>query len=76
MNTIYDNGDKLLGQVKRIKEYNDRLFRNNEIDEDTWVELAKELVFYDDTDIVSIDFGNGMGLIIEKWDIKDILEDR
>lgn len=76
MNTIYDNGDKLLGQVKRIKEYNDRLFRNNEIDEETWVELAKELVFYDDTDIVSIDFGNGMGLIIEKWDIKDILEDR
>ena len=76
MNTIYDNGDKLLGQVKKIKDYNDRLFRNNEIDEDTWVELAKELVFYDDTDIVSIDFGNGMGLIIEKWDIKDILEDK
>lgn len=74
MDKIYDNGNKMLGQVKRIKEYNDKLFREKAIEEEQWIELAKELVWYKDTDIVSIDYDNGMGILIEKWDINDVLE--
>lgn len=75
MNNIYDNGDRILGQVKKIKEYNDKLFRNEKIDEETWVELAKELIWFEDTSIVSIDFSNGMGLSIEEWKEHDIIEE-
>jgi hypothetical protein len=71
MDYIYDNGDKMLGQVRKIKEYNDKLFREENIDEEAWVELAKELVFYNDSDIVSIDYSNGMGISIESWGERD-----
>ena len=74
MENIYDNGGHMLGQVKRIKEYNDKLYKDKAIEEEQWVELAKELVWYNDTDIVSIDYDNGMGMLIESWEQKDILE--
>lgn len=75
MNNIYDNGGHMLGQVKKIKEYNDKMYRLSMIEEEQWVELAKELVLFNDTDIVSIDYDNGMGILIEKWKERDIIEE-
>lgn len=74
MKDIYSNGSKMLGQVSEIKKYNDKLYRNNEIEEDVWCDLAKELVFFNDTDIVAIDYDNGMGISIEKWEERDKIE--
>ncbi len=73
MKEIYDNGNKMLGQASEIRKYNDKLFRENNIDEDQWLELAKELVFFNDTDILSVDYDNGMGILIEKREERDIL---
>ncbi len=74
MNNIYDNGTHMLGKVKMIKEYNDRLYKDKTIEEEQWLELVKELVWFNDNDIVSIDYDNGMGMLIEKWEERDILE--
>ena len=75
MENIYDNGTHMLGEVKRIKEYNDRLYKDKAIEEEQWLELVKELVWYKDTDIVSIDYDNGMGMTVEYWEQKDILKE-
>lgn len=74
MENIYDNGTHMLGQVKKIKEYNDKLYKDKAIEEEQWLELVKELVWYNDTDIVCIDYDNGMGMTVEYWEQKDILE--
>lgn len=74
MNNIYDNGTRMLGQVKQLKEYNDKLYRNKMIEEEQWIELAKELVLFNDNDIVSIDYDNGMGISMEIWEERDILK--
>lgn len=68
MKDIYDNGTRMLGQVKQLKEYNDNLYRNKMIEEEQWIELAKELVVCNDSDIVSIDYDNGMGISMEIWE--------
>jgi hypothetical protein len=75
MENIYDNGTHMLGEVKRIKEYNDRLYKEKSIDEEQWLELVKELVWYNDTDIVSIDYDNGMGMTVEYWEKENILKE-
>lgn len=75
MERIYDNGTCLLGQVKKIKEYNDKLYKENNIDEEEWIYLLKELVWYEDSDIVSINYDNGMGMTLEVWKEKDIIEE-
>jgi hypothetical protein len=75
MNNIYDNGTHMLGEVKRIKEYNDRLYKDKAIEEEQWLELVKELVWYKDTDIVSIDYDNGMGMTVEYWEKENILKE-
>jgi len=75
MNNIYDNGTHMLGQVKRIKEYNDSLYKKERINEETWLELTKELIWFNDTDIISIDYDDGMGISIEKWEEKDLVKE-
>jgi len=75
MNNIYDNGTRMLGQVGKIKQYNDKLYREKAIEEEQWLELVKELVWYKDTDIVSINYDNGMGMVIENWEQKDIIKE-
>ena len=75
MNNIYDNGTHMLGEVKRIKEYNDKLYKDKAIEEEQWLELVKELVWYKDTDIVSIDYDNGMGMTVEYWEESNILKE-
>lgn len=73
MKEIYDNGNRMLGQASEIRKYNDKMFREDMIVEEQWLELAKELVFFNDTDILAIDYDNGMGILIEKWEERDIL---
>ena len=73
MKEIYDNGNRMLGQTSEIRKYNDKMFREDMIVEEQWLELAKELVFFNDTDILAIDYDNGMGILIEKWEERDIL---
>lgn len=75
MNNIYDNGTHMIGEVKRIKEYNDNLYKKETINEETWLELVKELVWFNDTDIVSINYDNGMGIIIEKWEENGLVKE-
>lgn len=74
MNGIYDNGTHMLGQVNKIKAYNDKLYKEKTIEEEQWLELVKELVWFDNYDIVSINYDNGMGISIEKWEDSDRLE--
>ena len=73
MNKIYDNGEYMIGQVSLIKEYNDKLLKENTIDYDTWEELDRELKDLDLNSIIMIDYGYGMGLYIKEWEEKDIV---
>ena len=75
MNNIYDNGNYMLGQVGKIREHIDKLLRNDQINEETWIQLAKELVYYNATDIVSINYENNMGICIDVWEEKDLVEE-
>ena len=75
MNKIYDNGTHMLGQVSEIKKYNDILYKKDTINEESWLELVKELVWFNDNDIVSINYDNGMGMTIECWKEKDYLKE-
>lgn len=74
MEKIYDNGCKMLGQVKKIKEYNDNLYRKGAIEKEQWLEFAEELVLYDENNIVVIDYDNSMGITIDEFDYRDVLE--
>lgn len=73
MNKIYDNGEYMIGQVSLIKEYNDKLLKENTIDYDTWEELDRELKDFDLNSIIMIDYAFGMGLYIKEWEEKDII---
>lgn len=75
MNNIYDNGNYMLGQVGKIREHIDKLFRKDQINEETWKQLAKELVYHNTTDIVSINYENNMGISIDVWEEKDLVEE-
>lgn len=75
MDKIYDNGYYMLGQVSKIKAYNDKLYRNKKIDKEQWIEFAEELIWFNDSDIVSINYDNGMGISIEKWEESDIIKE-
>lgn len=74
MKNIYDNGSLMLGQVSEISKYNDNLLENRGIEVETYLELKKELDELNKDDIVAINYANGMGLSIEKWKQRDILE--
>lgn len=75
MKNIYDNGDLMLGQVSEINKHNDNLLEERNIDIEVYLELKKELDCYDPEDIIAIDYCNGMGLYIRKWDKKDIVKE-
>lgn len=53
-NSLYDNGDCLLGQVSVIKKYIHNEFKDSEDYED----LLKELESYDEGSIVVINYDN------------------
>ena len=41
MNNIYDNGEVLLGEVKKLRGYIDNLFKKEEISEEDWLKFTK-----------------------------------
>lgn len=67
---IYDNGEKLLGMVKDLKEY----ILSQDEDEELNAEILEELNELNDNAIVSINYDFGMGFLIDVWDDKDIVE--
>ena len=68
MNNIYDNGEVLLGEVKKLRGYVDSLFRNKKISKEDWLNFTEELIWYKDNEVVAINYDHGMGLTIESWD--------
>lgn len=73
MNTVYDNGDLMIGKVEIIKKFNDSLYKENAIEKEVWEELDNELKEIEPNTLIAIDYCNGMGLYIRKWEEKDIV---
>lgn len=71
MKKVYDNGEMCLGQVKYIKKY---LVENTE---EMWEieDILEDIKDLDDTDIVAINYDNGMGYSIDWWTIKDMVKE-
>ena len=70
-NSLYDNGNCLLGQVSIIKKYIHNEFKESEDYED----LLKELESYDDDSIVVINYDNTgyLGYSIDEFTSSDII---
>lgn len=73
MNKIYDNGSSIIGQVCNLKEYNDKLYINGDIDAEHWKDLAVELVLLNNDDIVCINYEDNMSMAIEIWSENDAI---
>ena len=70
-NSLYDNGDCLLGQVSVIKKYIHNEFKDSEDYED----LLKELNKYDEDSIVVINYDHMgyLGYSIDEFTSSDII---
>lgn len=70
-NSLYDNGNSLLGQVSVIKKYIHNEFKDSEDYED----LLKELESYDEGSIVVINYDNMgyLGYSIDEFSSSDII---
>lgn len=70
-NSLYDNGDCLLGQVSVIKKYIHNEFKDSEDYED----LLKELESYDEDSILVINYDNMgyLGYSIDEFTRSDII---
>jgi hypothetical protein len=70
-NSLYDNGNCLLGQVSVIKKYIHNEFKDSEDYED----LLKELESYDEGSIVVINYDNMgyLGYSIDEFTSSDII---
>ena len=73
MEKIYDNGELLLGEVKKIKEYTLKQYNNGIIDEEFKVDVLNDLKDFKDNTIVAINYDNGMGYSIDYWDDSDVI---
>ncbi len=64
MNNVYDNGYKILGTKEKIVNYINNIFKNSNLQDAMMVEdlkeLLEELKEYKNTDILLIDYDNGM----------------
>lgn len=76
MNSIYDNGAIMLGNVKMVKE---ELKREMEQDIDMCCvdieEVIKDLENLEDNMIVAINYDCGMGYSIDYWHENDIVKE-
>ena len=75
MNNIYDNGELMLGEVKKIREYTEKLSNSNLIDEEFKVDILNDLKDYKDDEIVAINYDCGMGYSIDCWSPEDIIKE-
>ena len=71
MNSIYDNGELLLGSKKNILEYQNKLIEQDLIDKEDYAEITDFLKDFKDNDIVCINYDNGMGLSFDIWQEND-----
>lgn len=76
MKKIYDNGEILLGEVKKIKEYTLKQFIKGLIDEEFKTDVLNDLKDFKDNTIVAINYDNGMGYSIDYWDDSDVIEEQ
>lgn len=76
MENIYDNGTVILGEVKKIKEYSRKQLENKIIDEEEYLDIMNELKYFEDNNIVAVNYDCGMGLSIEGWSPKDIINNK
>jgi hypothetical protein len=75
MNSVYDNCEKLLGTVKNIRLYTEKVLLetiNEEIQEFN-KQLLEDIKEFNDNDIIAINYDNGMGYSIDKWDEEDVI---
>lgn len=71
MNKIYQYGDKLIGQKSDLLAYNDELYVNKIIDEDTYEEFKEDLKNYEDDAMLLVNGEFGMGIYIEEYEEVD-----
>lgn len=74
MNTIYDNGEMLLGSVGNVLEYARRQIEGHLIDKEDYEEIINTLRDLDCDTIVAINYDNGMGMSFDWWTKDDELE--
>lgn len=66
-NYVYDNGEKILGNVKDIAQY----IKNGCEDYEEMEEILSDLREFDNNTMIVLDYANGMGFTIEYWTEKD-----
>lgn len=67
LNCIYDNCEKIIGNVKNVKQY----VENNCEDYEEVKDMIEELKDFEENTIVLLDYNNGMGFTIDYWSEKD-----
>ena len=67
LNCVYDNCEKIIGNVKNVKQY----VENNCEDYEEVKDIIEELKKFEENTIVLLDYNNGMGFTIDYWTEKD-----
>ena len=68
MNNLYDNGEIMLGSVKMVREEIEKELKENvDMCCADMEEILKDISDLDNEDIVSINYGSGMGYSIDYW---------
>lgn len=67
LNCVYDNCEKIIGNVKNVKQY----VENNCEDYEEVKDMIEELKNFEENTIVLLDYNNGMGFTIDYWTEKD-----
>ena len=67
LNCVYDNCEKIIGNVKNVKQY----VENNCEDYEEVKDMIEELKNFEKNTIVLLDYNNGMGFTIDYWAEKD-----
>lgn len=67
LNCVYDNCEKIIGNVKNVKQY----VENNCEDYEEVKDMIEELKKFEENTIVLLDYNNGMGFTIDYWTEKD-----
>lgn len=73
MNSVYDNGEIMLGTKRNIVAQIHNYMLTDENDE-TYMELLEDMKDYKDDDILSVNYEYGMGPLIHCWTEEDRLE--
>ena len=66
MNNVYDNGYKVLGKVKYVIQYMQENIATSDMEKEIY-DIIKELKeYYNEEDIVLIDYDSGMNIYINE----------